>query len=437
MGDLELGKSEPPARTVSLREARDRRFRVPPPLTRSPGAFEGAELLEENSNETGVILWKSIRNVALWERVSTAERADLFPEGSAQQRLEELRVVALPGPLEQPLRVIAEVLDRPGETDPARLADACRAIADWALENSHLRTAVAYFQAAALLRPTDVDATVTVGRLARKVGEGQRAETWFHCAINQGRRVGDWRSYTRAYLGLGNLLAERGNLPAARRALSRAVRAASRRGYRDLQGMALHDLFTVAVAAGSMRNAERIAGQAADAYGPDHPRLPYLAHDIAFLWTEKGYFVEALRVFQRLQGRMSGFPEELILAANTARAAAGAGEHEVYEWARQDAEQKIPVTEFQEGVAAALVSLALAATSVGDWPRAMEVAERALRVTERTREGKMRLRAEGILDRARLERRRMPAEAGGRQSPPASTLQVAERLSELLSVEVT
>ena len=46
--------------------AHSRRWRVPPPLTRTGELLEGAEILNEVPSEVGVVLWKSLRNVMLW-----------------------------------------------------------------------------------------------------------------------------------------------------------------------------------------------------------------------------------------------------------------------------------------------------------------------------------------------------------------------------------
>jgi tetratricopeptide (TPR) repeat protein len=412
-------------------EGRDRRFRVPPPLTRGQEPFEGAEILEEIPTELGGLLWNSLRNVTLWARAVGEDPSQLFAEGAAERRLEDLGRMEIPQDLSQPLYTIARLLGNPEHADADEVARACRTIAAWAMREGCLGTAVAYLQAAVLVRPTDAAAAYEVGRLTRKRAEGPRAETWFHYAINQGRRTGDWESYALSYVGLGNLRADRGNFPAARRALSRALRASRRHGHRHVEAMALHDLFATAIHTESVRAAERLVVQAAEAYGPDHPRLPHLAHDMAFLWMKKRYFGHALRIFERLRARISGF-ESVLLAANTARAAAGAGQKGSYERAQTEAEAMIPAWTTHEGLAAVLVSLAHAAMGVGDRSRAIDLAERALSVTERTREGKMRLEAESILDQAK-PRELAQVDTDGTRTPPSSTEHVAEILGALLS----
>jgi tetratricopeptide (TPR) repeat protein len=164
--------------------------------------------------------------------------------------------------------------------------------------------------------------------------------------------------------------------------------------------MALHDLFALAAETGRIRVAERLAARAAEAYGPGHPRLPNLAQDLAFLWIENGRFAPSLELQQRIRSDINGFPERLILESAIARAAAGAGRLDVYERAAAEALTRVPDPEVHEGVAAALLNLAYAATSAGEWDRAVRTAERARRISEQTREGKIRLEAEAVHEKA-------------------------------------
>ena len=78
--------------------------------------------------------------------------------------------------------------------------------------------------------------------LARRRNEMARAETWFRHTVMVSRQTGDWESYSRAYIALGNMLIARGNLPAAAKMHIKALRAARRKGLQQIQGMALHDL---------------------------------------------------------------------------------------------------------------------------------------------------------------------------------------------------
>jgi hypothetical protein len=191
--------------------------------------------------------------------------------------------------------------------------------------------------------------------------------------------------------------------------------------------MALHDLFALAAETGRMRVAERLAARAAEAYGAGHPRLPNLTQDLAFLWIENGRFAPALALQERIRSQVNGFPERLFLESAIARAAAGVGRMDVYERAAAETLTRVPDPEVREGVAASLLNLAHAATSAGEWDRAVRTAERARWISEQTREGKVQLEAEAVHERAEPD-----------AALPASgehTREVAEAIHRLLAAE--
>jgi tetratricopeptide (TPR) repeat protein len=202
--------------------------------------------------------------------------------------------------------------------------------------------------------------------------------------------------------------------------------------------MALHDLFAIAAETGRLRAAERLAARAAAAYGASHPRLPYLAQDLAFLWTLHGRFLPALELQQRIRSNINGFPERLILESAIARAAAGAGRLDVYERAAAEALTRVPSPEVHEGVAAALLNLAYAASSAGEWDRAVRTAERARRISEQTREGKIRLEAEAVHERASRQLQVAPREERADTPQPTAVEQtqvVADTFHRLLAAK--
>jgi tetratricopeptide (TPR) repeat protein len=357
-------------------------------------------------------------------------------EGAAHQRRQALSDGSIPLLLREPLDQITDLLAKPGEAIPGIIADACRSIAAWAIDERHLATAISYLQVVILLDPRDAATAYQLARTARRHGEGQRAETWFHYSVHYARRNRDWATYSLAFIGVGNLHGERGNYPAAKRSLMRALRASRRHGIRAVEAMALHDLFTTALHSQSYRAAERLAAAAAEAYGAGHPRLPHLAHDLAVLWIEQGQFEPALEVLSLVYPQIAGFPERMIVASSLARAAAGAGRTDVYERARGETESMLPETDSVEGVAPTLLNLARAAASMGDRVRAREWAERTCRVARHMREGKVRLEAEAVLEWANTRREEFRTEFHPSRQvlAPEVAGHVAHRFSELLGV---
>lgn len=405
MSDRDGMKHEPKPRAPrsGARPRRSGPNRVLPPITRGGESIEGLVVLEETEEEMGGLLWLSLRNVTLWAAVSPEDRAHLFVPGADRERLRAIEAAALPPVLVDPLRVIASLLANAATADALAIAEACDRIGRWAVEGGLPGTAIAFAQAAALAAPDDAARAYAVGRLLRDHAEFARAESWFRVAVSRGRQNGDWSSYALAHVGLGNLYLQRGRYPAARRAHTRAYRVARRHRLRPLMGIAAHDLVVVATAVGKVREAERYAEAALAAYGIGHPRLPHLAHDVAYLWMEHGYFGRALEVFRALRPHIGEFPERLLLAASIARAAGATGAVAEFEAAWREALEMVPTGEPGRGVAPALLNLARGAASLRDRERAQEAAERALSVAVDQGEADVVFAAESVLDSLRNE----------------------------------
>ncbi len=405
----------PPVRRTS------RRWRTPPAIMHGAEPFEGAGILDEVRGATGLLLWQSVRDVGLWASVEPEEREGIFVPGSDEGRIASLRRVGVDVHVEPPLVTIARMVGAPGTARPEQVAMACHQIAHWADGQGALGTAIAFAQAAALSTPMDAGAAYAVGRLARRRAEYARAETWFRRAIALARQTGDWTSYCMAFSGLGNLYAQRGNFPAARRFQVRALRASRRHSLRQIQGVALHDLFVLASNAGAASDdAERYARLAYDAYGHDHPRLPALAQDIAWFWMDRGHFEPALDVFQALLPHMHRFEERLVVLANVARAAAGAGERRLFEETWDEVWDGIDRNDSLENTAQVLVELAHGASTMGEPERAERAAERALHVATQRSESKWRLTAESVLESVRRGR---AARARASERAPVRTME--------------
>ncbi|HEX8906989.1 MAG TPA: tetratricopeptide repeat protein, partial [Longimicrobiaceae bacterium] len=304
-------------RTRNAQPRAPRRWRTPPPLTRgSAETLEGMEILREVPGETGVVLWQAYRNVMFWATAEPQERGKLFAPDAGQHRLEDLLAADVPSGIVDALVAVGRMLGAPDSTSGDAVADACRAIADWADEQGYDATALSFTQAAALAAPRNARLALAVGRRARERGEMPRAETWYRHTIMVARQTGDWEAYGRAYVALGNMARERGNFPLAQRMHIKALRSGKRKGLSPIVGQASHDLFVLATDAGRTEQAEHFARQAFRAYGPNHPRLPALAHDIAYSWMSQGYFGRAQQVFQALLPLLPDFPHQLTVRAN-------------------------------------------------------------------------------------------------------------------------
>jgi tetratricopeptide (TPR) repeat protein len=379
-----------------------------------PEPLEGGSILEELQSELGALLWQSLRDVMLWAETPPEGREGLFAPESGGRREAALNRVAAEE-IEPALRALGSLVANPAGASPVVIARACADIARWAEGREALRTAMAFAQDAALAEPADPDAAFTVARLAVRIADHARAEVWFRRAIGLARQAHDWRRYSRAFSGLGNLYMMRGNLPAARRFHIRALRGARRGGVRAEQAAALHDLFGVAIETGRGSEAERYAREAAIAYGSRNPRLAVLAHDVAYFWMQEGHFARSLAVFQAVLPLIDQPVERLFVEADLMRAAAGAGETALASRTAAEVWEKASRPELSAGAPRALLELGNGALQLRDLDLADRAANRALQLATERREGKTRLAAEA------LQQAVQAARAATRPPAPLST----------------
>ncbi|HEX7239085.1 MAG TPA: tetratricopeptide repeat protein [Longimicrobiaceae bacterium] len=337
-----------------------------------------------------VWLWQALREVGDWH-------AD--PSCAARGGRRDFEG-AEPG-----IRASLAALDRllrDGEPDAATreaVAFACLNLATWAEERGAYATAVGFLHAAEAVCPDNPHYAYDLGRVARKMARYEEAEAWLKWAHFVARRLKRWEVATLSLSGLGNLHRQRGNLPRARRFHEVTRRMAAHRGLRTLEGDALYDLCVISFAMGDEAHALKYAGGALGAYGPGHGQVCRLANDVAWYWMDSsGNFEHAASVFTILLDYVWEPSYRVLLVANLARAAAGAGWRDVFEGMWIEAWGAIRNQSAREGHAAALIQLARGAGSVGDWERASLAAAEALAVGRNRKESEMVLLAEAILE---------------------------------------
>jgi hypothetical protein len=209
----------------------------------------------------------------------------------------------------------------------------------------------------------------------------------------------------------------RGAFPNARKNLQKALRAAERRGLREPQGMAAHDLFTVEAECNNVEDAQEYAGRALRAYGAGHPDLPSLAYDVAFYWTLQGRFADALPVFQAAVPRMPSM-HRAYGQAGLARAAGALGDEATYEAAWRVIWSLDNDT---AGKADALVEAARGAASLGRWSQAEQAGRAALALARRRSQSKVIFDAEAVLESAEMERRASTSQVHINSAPTLAT----------------
>jgi tetratricopeptide (TPR) repeat protein len=417
------------------------RWHIPPAILQGEEKLEGMELLGELQanptveidRETGLVLWQSLRDVTLWAsfdtmgqpgaqhaeeeekdkgkqrstrdyRPTVADRAGLFSPEAVERRNASLAKIDPELGITAPLQVLAGLLEDPLGTPQEAVTAACGEISQWAEEHEILATALAFAQAAALASPRDPVTGLRVGKLARKKGENARAETWFRRTVGLARQAKDWASYAEAFLWLGNLYVQRGSFPVAQHLFIRSLRAAKRHSLRGIQGGALHDLFGVAVETGRITEAAGYARRAFEAYGPEHPRIPALAHDVAYFWLTLGHFEPALSVFQALLPEIHSPANRMVVLGNLARAAGGVGDRELFTETHREVRKIAGTGEVQDHVARALLDAAHGAASLGEWEVAEETARAAYEAAVERQEGRVQITAESLLEAVGNER---------------------------------
>jgi tetratricopeptide (TPR) repeat protein len=389
-----------PQTGTPVRKPRRRwRWHVPPALVHGNESLEGTGMLEEFSGAAGLALWQSMRDVTLWAGARDPEdRAGLIRPGAYEQRIQQIEQAGLDAAVDAPLRALAAICRDPASAREEDILTACRDIANWAEGQEKLGTAISMAQAGALAAPANAAAGFRVGQLARSKAEYARAESWFRRVIGLGRQAKDWASYSEAFLGLGNLYLLRGNAPAAKRFFIRGLRAARRHGLRDIIARALHDLFVIAVDGAPPAEALELARAAFKAYGSTHPRLPVLAHDLAYFWMQRGRFAPALAIFQGLLPHIVKPSERMQNVADIGRAAGGAGDRAAFDEAWDEIWSYAGDWHARPTAGQALLDLAHGAASLKDWARAERAVTTARDVATRREEARVALEADALLD---------------------------------------
>lgn len=387
----------PPAEQPQRQKRLDR-GQVPPPALLGQGEpFDGYFVLTEWRSPEALLPWQALRDALLWVR-RPVTGGPLFHSTAAHRRVFELSSTTVPDLLRAPLTVLSRVLDSNPKVTREELARACRAISRWAEEKSLPQTAISFAQGAARIHTAHAEHAYHVGLLCRRAAEYERAETWYRRALRLATKSRDHAIVGLSWLGLGNLFIQRGNYHAAKLAQLRAFRTARRFGLWNIKGMALHDLFTVAVDQGQVTEAESLARQAFRAYPVNADRLPALASDVASYWMQQGFYERSLVVFRAVLPTLSLESERLLIVSVIARAAAGAGDLALFMWAWTEAWAILDREPTTDRACTALYNLAYASACLEDWERAHMAACRSAELAEARSEREVHDRSVQLLE---------------------------------------
>lgn len=394
--------------------------------------FPGWINVEEVPGELGGLLLVLFRNVHVWAETPSAERDRLF--GSAEDLEAQLDGLALPEGLAGPLRELLELRRAPERVRPAAVSRACDGVSAWAEAAGHAGTAIAWARAAAGAYPPNVAAAYRVGILARRRADYATAEAWLHHAAAMGRRHGEWYGYALALNSLGTLHRQRSEYATARRFLTKGLRAAQRpRGrvaggrkrLRLLEGDILHDLMTVAVYEENFQDAEKFAAAAYDRMRAGHRRLPFLAHDVAGLWLERGHFGRALQVFEAVLPHFRTRETRGRVLTNLLRAAGAVRREDVFNRHSGEAWSILKALPEAQTPAAFWTCLARGEAALRHWDAAEQAAMQAMRIAELREEADQLTEIPSLQEAIRLHRYA--------DSAPAPATPLEERASRSLA----
>lgn len=411
-----------------------RRWRIPPPILRDsadPGP-EGLAILDEFRTELGAILWKSLRSVLVWAQVPPNARRHLFPPESGRRRSLEILALSIEDDdLREPLEALTQVLSMPDSVDPEIVGLACRRIAGWAEAADAPRTSIEFLQASALACPANARFALALGRASRDLGQYARSESWLQRTVGLARQAEDWETYIRAYLGHGKMMLRRGVLPAARRSYVKALRRSVRQGMRELEGMALQDLFILEDKAGNLARAEDYASRAVATFGSKHKDLPHLAHDIAVFWMQRGDVEHAFPVLREAVDRVREVYRGIALGS-LARASGHTHDEVTFDWAVDQLERWWD----GPGIADAWAEVARGAVALTRFDEARDHARRAETMARRKGECLVRFEAESLLQSIQAEeaaRKNRPEDRSFHAQP--GTDQLARELLQYLQAQ--
>ncbi len=390
-------------------------------------------ILDEISDDFGVILWKAARAVDLWAQTPAEARRALFANGSPARWQEAIVAISAPPSLGPLVCALHREVGCSKAGSPTEVSALCLRLSEWAEGQGALASATAFAEAAALSHPRGSQPALTAGRLLKRRGAYARAETWLHRSLSLSIASGDWPVAVRAWSELGTVFALRGNLRAAEASHIRALRLATRHHLQQYVGIALHDLCGLCIRSGDAVRTQQYARRAIHAYYPGHPRLAVFASDLAYFWMLHGEFGCALQVFLAVLPHLADRREQLFVAANLIRAAGGAGRRDIFEAYWNGTLVGIHGCEAANGQAAALLDMARGAASLGERERAEDVAAEAVRRAADLGECQTVIEGDAVLDSLRRQRVQLGSGTANPPEPLSHCASLAEALEAVLT----
>jgi tetratricopeptide (TPR) repeat protein len=293
-----------------------------------------------------------------------------------------------------PIGIFGLLLASPRLISVPLLADACTRVQAWADARGMLALSSHFAELAALVDDKDSARAKDAARMCRRVREMWRANVWYERAHSLAVLAGDDAARIEAMIGNGSLLIEDGKPLEAYEWHKRAARSARRRGKAKLAAEAHHDLMWACTELGQHDEALHHARRATAFYTEDHPRLPYLVHDVAFALIRRRYYSLALYMLGVLRRVIVAPTEQVLFYSTVCWAAGGAGRRDLYHQGERHVLQHIGI--HNEYATAALLHVAEGARFISEWEKAAEYATAAVESARQRGEGRLLREAEDL-----------------------------------------
>ena len=317
-------------------------------------------------------LWIVLRDLQQW--MGTERRNGLFGHHNHKVRARLLRAMRSAPALAPALRAFLRLRTDPASAPPGELGAACYSVWGWAEGESLLGTAAQYGEAAAYLVPDNPVYANDAGWACRRCAQHERAGVWYQRGFRLAVGSKNRHETIRALLGRGAVYKDLGRHEDARDFYDRASRRAVRTGRRRQAAVARHYIFALEAEGGRFDAGLDAVRETLNLYPIYDRRVPYLAHDYAFLLIRNRYFSYALPLLEKLAPAITKPDERLLVQSNLAWAAAAAGRFEQHREAVNYVLEAARV--YPEYAAASFIHLAHASRYAGEWAEAADYAAR-------------------------------------------------------------
>jgi tetratricopeptide (TPR) repeat protein len=402
---------------------RGRRWSAIAPVAQLDGPA-GLSILRELPPPLNHAVWHAFHLIESWVVCAPELRPELFDGEAALARREAALAPPEVSPIREQLEALWSVIE-PG-ADGRAIGAAAAELAGWAGERGAIGARRDLLHLAAAADPGAPAYSLELGRLERSQGNHDEAMEWFAWAAAAARREDDGESLGWAYIGEGHVHLHRGGLPSAQKKYLKALRLARRRGIAEIRGAAAHSLTSLAIEMGEQAAMDEYFTETLRVYRSDHPRLPILAHDIAYHWLCRGDAHAAAQVLRALDPAALTEGEHLLYLASCARAEGAVGNRDGYNEAAQRLAELLEQHPGVERLSATLLEVARGAAALGMMDEARRHAGEALEAARALREHRVIFEAEALL--RVLDGEVQESSAGGNAAP-----ELVERLVGVLA----